>query len=83
MPQEEEAAGRGESEVQPLIQEHPHVSHQVIMMMIMAMMMEMMMMIVMVRMRLIRFSDHVDIFKIGEKSAIGDCVAKVLMQFCN
>ena len=29
MPQEEEAAGRGESEVQPLIQEHPHVSHQV------------------------------------------------------
>ena len=29
MPQEEEAAGRGESEVQPLIQDHPHVSHQV------------------------------------------------------
>ena len=28
MPQEEEA-GRGESEVQPLIQDHGHVSHQV------------------------------------------------------
>jgi len=26
--EEEEAGGRGEAEVQPLIQEHPHVSHQ-------------------------------------------------------
>ena len=30
VPQEEEAAGRGESEAQPLIQDHGHISNQVI-----------------------------------------------------